>query len=80
MVSLFNRSFSMSDTYVSLGNWVGIVPLPKRRTLQSRATSLDKGENRDKFLDLIQGLLCWLPEERLNPHEAFIHPWVQGSD
>ena len=52
--------------------------MPTGRTLDSLATSLE-GEDRDEFLDLVRGLLRWLPEERLNSHEAFSHPWVSGS-
>ncbi|KAI1380097.1 hypothetical protein F4677DRAFT_251131 [Hypoxylon crocopeplum] len=55
------------------GNWRGIVPIPMGRTLDSLTTSLE-GEDRDKFLDLVRGLLRWLPEERLNSYEAFSHP------
>ncbi|XXH04300.1 hypothetical protein Hte_010714 [Hypoxylon texense] len=61
------------------GNWRGIIPIPKKRTLDSLVTSLEEGKDRDEFLDLVQGFLRWLPEERLNSYEAFSHPWVSGS-
>lgn len=61
-----------------IGNWIGIVPLPKERNIESLATSLEEGEDRDQFLDFIRGLLRWLPEERLNSYEAFTHPWISG--
>ncbi|KAI0134009.1 CMGC protein kinase [Xylariales sp. AK1849] len=54
----------------------GIVPIPETRTLDSLATSLEEGKDRDAFLDLIRRLLCWLPEERLNSYDAFTHPWI----
>lgn len=46
----------------SLGKWKGPVPVPIK-TLQSLVKSLE-GDDRDNFLDFIQCLLCWLPEER----------------
>ena len=36
-----------------LGNWRGIVPIPMGRTLDSLATSLEEGKNRDEFLELV---------------------------
>lgn len=53
--------------------------MPEARNLDSLASSLEIGENRDQFLEFIRGLLRWIPEERLNSHEAFAHPWVSGS-
>jgi serine/threonine protein kinase len=49
------------------------------RNLESLATSLEEGKDRDGFLDLVRGLLRWLPEERFNSYEAFSHPWISGS-
>ena len=60
-----------------LGKWKGPAPLPTERTLQSLAKSL-AGEDRDNFLNFVQCLLCWLPEERLTAGQAYHHPWLRG--
>ncbi|KAH7014406.1 kinase-like protein [Microdochium trichocladiopsis] len=60
------------------GNWIGTVPIPEERTLESLETML-QGEEREQFLDLIRGLLCWRPEERLSSVEAFAHPWMSNA-
>ncbi|KAL5315917.1 hypothetical protein ACEPPN_016791 [Leptodophora sp. 'Broadleaf-Isolate-01'] len=78
-LELLQRSSKSHEYWDENGNWRGIVPIPMGRNLESLAKSLEEGKDRDEFLDLVRGLLRWLPEERLNSYEAFSHPWVSGS-
>ena len=61
---------------LDLGKWKGPVPLPTAKTLKSLATTL-AGDDRDQFLNFVQCLLCWLPEERLTAGQAYYHPWLR---
>ncbi len=63
---------------VSLGTWKGPVPVPTDLSLDSLVTSLT-GEDKEMYLDLLGGLLCWLPEERLTAEEACRHFWLRGG-
>ncbi|KAK3897351.1 hypothetical protein C8A05DRAFT_19867, partial [Staphylotrichum tortipilum] len=47
-------------------------------SLESLVTSLE-GEDKGVFLDLLRGLLCWLPEERLAAAQAYRHAWLRGG-
>lgn len=58
------------------GGWHGPVPLPPRRDLRSLVTFLD-GDDKELFLDLLAGLLHWLPEQRLSAAEVYFHPWLR---
>ncbi|KAI2602112.1 kinase-like protein [Hypoxylon sp. NC1633] len=78
-LEFLRRSSKSHQYWDENGNWRGIVPVPTGRNLESLATSLEAGKDRDGFLDLVRGLLRWLPEERLNSYEAFSHPWVSES-
>ncbi|KAH9215961.1 kinase-like protein [Leptodontidium sp. 2 PMI_412] len=78
-LELLQRSSKSHEHWDENGNWRGIVPIPVGRNLESLAKSLEEGKDRDEFLDLVRGLLRWLPEERLSSYEAFSHPWVSGS-
>jgi len=54
------------------------VPVPTGLSFEALATSLT-GEDKDLFLDLLSGLLCWLPEERLTAAQAYRHSWLRGD-
>lgn len=54
------------------------MPVPDGLSLASLVTSLE-GEDKELFLDLLSGLLCWLPEARLNASQAYCHVWLRGS-
>lgn len=58
------------------GKWKGVVPLPTEKTLESLANTL-AGDERNQFVDFIQCLLCWLPEEHLTAGQAYYHPWLR---
>ncbi|EFY93180.1 protein kinase-like protein [Metarhizium acridum CQMa 102] len=60
------------------GNWKGQVRLPTERTLESLATALE-GEEKDLFLNFIQCLLWWVPEQRFTPLQGYMHPWLRGG-
>ncbi|KAH9216811.1 kinase-like protein [Leptodontidium sp. 2 PMI_412] len=59
------------------GTWKGPVPLPNERKLHSLARTLT-GDDEDDFLNFISSILCWLPEERLTPSQAYSHRWLRG--
>ncbi|KAM0234080.1 hypothetical protein ACHAP5_010181 [Fusarium lateritium] len=61
------------------GQWHSPIPLPPRREIKSLETNLT-GEDQDKFLDFLSGVLTWLPEDLLNIFEAYFHPWLRGED
>ena len=53
------------------------MPVPTGVSLESLVTALE-GEDKELFLDLLSGLLCWLPEERLTASQAYCHVWLRG--
>nr|RBQ85984.1 hypothetical protein FVER53263_06598 [Fusarium verticillioides] len=55
------------------GKWHGPVPLPSEGGLQSLETNLS-GEDRDRFIEFMGGLLTWLPEDRLSSAEDTFTP------
>ena len=61
---------------LDLGKWKGLVPLPTGNKLDSLANTL-AGDERDQFINFVQCLLCWLPEERLTAGQAYYHPWLR---
>ncbi|KPM34438.1 hypothetical protein AK830_g12138 [Neonectria ditissima] len=60
------------------GQWHGPVPLPHEKKLESLASILS-GEDKDMFLNFLQCVLTWLPEDRLTTLEAYFHPWLRGE-
>ncbi len=54
------------------------MPVPTGLSLESLTTALE-GEDKELFLDLLSGLLCWLPEARLPASQAYCHIWLRGS-
>jgi serine/threonine-protein kinase SRPK3 len=76
MVGLPNSRPKYSNELV-LGKWKGPVPLPSEKNLQSRVKNLG-GDDKDDFLDLLSGFLCWLPEERVTAGQAYYHCWLRG--
>jgi len=66
------------NSYLSLGNWRSVIPIPVGRTLESLETSLE-GDDKVEFLSFIRALLCWLPEERPTTAQAYAHPWLSVS-
>jgi serine/threonine-protein kinase SRPK3 len=61
---------------LDLGKWKGPVPLPTEKTLQSLSHTLAK-DDKEQFLNFVQCLLRWLPEERLTAGQAYYHPWLR---
>ncbi|OCL05752.1 kinase-like protein [Glonium stellatum] len=74
-----NRSKETSKYWNKDGKWKNPVPLPTEKTLQSLSNSLAK-DDKDQFLDFVQCLLCWLPEERLTAGQAYYHPWLRKGE
>ncbi|KAK4149938.1 hypothetical protein C8A00DRAFT_37469 [Chaetomidium leptoderma] len=71
------RSEETSKYWSEDGTWKGPVPVPTDVSLESLGTVLT-GEDKELFLDLLSGLLCWLPEERLIAAQAYSHSWLRG--
>ncbi|KAI1347028.1 kinase-like protein [Xylaria sp. FL0043] len=61
------------------GQWIGPVPLPSDRTLESLAKVLT-GEEKDLFIDFIRFFLWWLPEERVDALHSYFHPWLGNKN
>ncbi len=53
--------------------------MPTDLSFESLAASLT-GKDKDLFLDVLRGLLCWLPEERPTQLEAFDHIWLRSAE
>ena len=61
---------------LTLGKWKGAVPLPQELTLEPLSNAL-AGDDKDHFLNFLQCLFCWRPEERLTAGQAYYHPWLR---
>lgn len=77
-VAVTHRVIPILTHLCCVGEWHGPVPLPPRTEIKSLETNLS-GEDRDKFLEFLSGVLTWLPEDRLNSFEAYFHPWLRGE-
>lgn len=44
--------------------------------MEALATKPADDEERDLFINFMSGLLCWLPEERLDSFKVFSHLWI----
>ncbi|KAI9776295.1 MAG: hypothetical protein M1839_000455 [Geoglossum umbratile] len=58
------------------GTWVGPITVPTDRTFEFLALNLEGGD-KDLLVDLVQSLLCWIPEERLTIQQADCHDFLQ---
>lgn len=56
-----------------------MVPLPVERTFESLATTLSNGQDRELFLNFVQYLVWWVPEQRLLPLQGYMHPFLRGG-
>ena len=61
------------------GNWQGPVALPPKTQLADLVTTLE-GEQKTLFVDFLECVLTWLPEERLTADQTYFHPWLRGYD
>ncbi|CCF33703.1 protein kinase [Colletotrichum higginsianum] len=71
------RSAETAKYWNKDGTWKGPVPIPGKRSLESLATNL-AGDEGAAFVDFLESLLCWLPEDRLTPGQAYFYPWLRG--
>ncbi|KAI5464238.1 kinase-like protein [Mariannaea sp. PMI_226] len=60
------------------GQWLDHVPLPSEKKLESLSSTLS-GQDKEMFLNFLQCVLTWLPEDRLTTLEAYFHPWLRGK-
>ncbi|PNY23939.1 Serine/threonine-protein kinase SRPK [Tolypocladium capitatum] len=72
------RSTETSRYWNEHGQWHGPVPLPPGRKFESLTGTL-AGEDEGMFLNFIQCVLCWIPEERVTTLQAYFHPWLRGK-
>ncbi|KAK6211636.1 protein kinase [Colletotrichum tabaci] len=72
------RSAETAKYWNKDGTWKGPVPIPGKRSLESLANNL-AGDEGAAFIDFLESLLCWLPEDRLTPGQAYFHPWLRGG-
>ncbi|EPE04736.1 protein kinase [Ophiostoma piceae UAMH 11346] len=61
------------------GNWQGPVPLPPKTPLADLVTTLE-GEQKTLFVDFLECVLTWLPEERLTADQTYFHPWLRFDE
>ncbi|KAI0468192.1 hypothetical protein F4859DRAFT_491850 [Xylaria cf. heliscus] len=58
-----------------LGQWKGNVPLPPKTSFASLANALT-GYEKDMFVSLMDFLVDWLPEGRVDAMHMFYHPFI----
>lgn len=56
------------------GQWRGFAPIPDI-SLEQLADDLE-GENKEGYLEFLQRILRWLPEERPRAEELVFDPWL----
>ncbi|KAK0387572.1 hypothetical protein NLU13_3818 [Sarocladium strictum] len=63
------------------GQWHGPVPLPPSQSLESRISKAftAAAEDRELLANLLERCLAWLPEERPDALQAYMHPWLRGD-
>lgn len=62
------------------GQWHGSVPLPPSQSLESRiGEAFTAAEDRELLANLLEHCLAWLPEERPDALQAYMHPWLRGN-
>lgn len=59
------------------GKWRNEVPIPETTTLEENEYFLD-GENKDKFIKFVMGMLQWRPEDRKTAKELLQDPWLNS--
>ncbi|KAL6361369.1 hypothetical protein LRP88_04837 [Fusarium phalaenopsidis] len=60
------------------GQWHGPVPLLLEKKLETLAYDV-AGADKEMFIDFLECVLTWLPEDRLTSLEAYFYPWVRGE-
>ena len=58
-----------------VGVWNSAIDLPGI-SLEKSEQQLN-GENKASFLDLVRGMLRWVPEERETAKQLLGHPWLK---
>lgn len=74
-----DRSEESAKYWNEQGEWHGPTPLPPKLQLADLVTAVD-GVQRASFVNFLQCVLTWLPEERLTVNKTFFHPWLHSND
>ncbi|KAI0115653.1 kinase-like protein [Nemania sp. FL0031] len=69
------RSEKTAKFWSQDGEWIGPVPLPPTTSFDSLASALN-GEEKELFVNLMDCLVYWLPEERADAMHMFFHPFI----
>ncbi|CAK7274674.1 hypothetical protein SEPCBS57363_006284 [Sporothrix epigloea] len=74
-----DRSEESAKYWNEQGVWHGPAPLPQNLQLADLVTAVD-GVQKAFFVNFLQCVLTWLPEERLTVNKTFLHPWLHSND
>lgn len=71
---IFFFSRTVSDF---LGGFCAGIPLQDRVPLEERETTLEEGQDRERFLRLVRKMLQWEPEKRSSARELVEDEWIR---
>ncbi|KAB8265975.1 kinase-like domain-containing protein [Aspergillus pseudonomiae] len=66
-----------ADFWDEQGNWLGLAPIPKLRTMEALETRL---QDKSGFLRFIRRALTWMPEKRATAKELLQDPWLTAGE
>lgn len=68
-------SITIANKAPCVGKWRSEVLIPKTTTLEENEFFLE-GENKEKFINFVRGMLQWRPEDRKTAKELLQDPWL----
>ena len=76
--SILSSNIWMASLITSFsGHWIGEIPIPGGRTLESKECRLS-GEEQKEFLRFVRSMLQWRPEDRMTAEQLLDHPWLNA--
>ncbi|KAJ8067842.1 hypothetical protein OCU04_003436 [Sclerotinia nivalis] len=57
------------------GKWIAEISIMEDMSLEKSELRL-RGKNKDMFLELMQGMLQWRPEDRKTARQLIDDPWL----